>query len=177
MSLLRSHGVVKAKELLLEQNQGDWYYEQQSLGFNYRMTEMQAALGTSQMSRLDEFVAKRHKVQERYHVLLRDLPLTVPYQDPDSYSALHLYPIRIDLNKVTKTHKQIFTELREQGIGVNLHYIPVHTQPYYSNLGFKYGDFPESESYYEEAISIPVYYGMTTEDQDQVVSILKNLLK
>jgi UDP-4-amino-4,6-dideoxy-N-acetyl-beta-L-altrosamine transaminase len=177
MALLRSHGITRDPSMMENESHGGWYYEQIDLGFNYRMTELQAALGVSQMKRLDQMVAKRHELQQRYHELLKDLPLTIPYQHPDSYSALHLYPIRLHTDKLSKSHSQIFEELRATGIGVNLHYIPVHTQPYYTRLGFKTGDFPESEAYYSEAISIPVFYTMTYEQQDVVVESLKQILK
>ena len=137
MNLHRSHGVTRDTNLMTHEPDGPWYYQQVELGFNYRMTELQAALGISQMQRLDEFVAQRHSLAERYNQLLADLPLTLPWQHPDSYSGLHLYVIRLQLNKIKKTHRQVFEELREAGIGVNLHYIPVHTQPYYQVMGFK----------------------------------------
>jgi dTDP-4-amino-4,6-dideoxygalactose transaminase len=155
---------------------GPWYYQQIDLGFNYRMTELQAALGNSQMERLDAFVARRHQLASRYDDLLADLPVTTPWQHPDSYSGLHLYVIRLQLDKITRTHRQVFEALREQGIGVNLHYIPVHTQPYYQCMGFRQGDYPEAERYYTEAISLPMFQTMTEAQQDEVVSALKEAL-
>jgi dTDP-4-amino-4,6-dideoxygalactose transaminase len=129
------------------------------------------------MQRLDEFVAKRHILQERYDSLLSDLPIIKPYQDIDSYSALHLYPIKIDLDKVDKSREQIFKELREKGVGVNVHYIPIHTQPYYQQFGFIKGDFPSAESYYSTAISIPLFHAMTVKQQDDVIDAFKRVLQ
>ena len=177
MRSFRSHGITRDKSLMTRDSDGDWYYQQVGLGFNYRMTELQAALGISQMQRLDEFVAKRHILQERYDLLLGDLPIIKPYQDKDNYSALHLYPIQIDLNKVSKNREQIFNVLRENGIGVNVHYIPIHTQPYYLQFGFREGDFPNSESYYDRTISIPLFHTMTAEQQDEVCNVLRMALK
>src|SRR5690606_30643826 len=125
MALYRSHGVTREPELMTKQPDGPWYYQQVELGFNYRMTELQAALGVSQMERLDEFVSNRHRLANRYNELLKALPITLPWQHPDSYSGLHLYVIRLKLDEVHVTHNDVFTSLREQGIGVNLHYIPV----------------------------------------------------
>jgi dTDP-4-amino-4,6-dideoxygalactose transaminase len=141
------------------------------------MTELQAALGVSQMERLDAFVVRRHELAVRYDAMLQKLPVTTPWQRPDSYSGRHLYVIRLQLDKIDKTHHQVFKELREQGIGVNLHYIPVHTQPYYQSMGFKQGDFPEAERYYSEAISLPMYQGLTDLQQDEVVRVLELVLK
>jgi len=155
---------------------GGWYYEQVDLGFNYRMTELQAALGVSQMSRLESFVAARHQLANRYNEKLAHLPITLPYQLPETYSGLHLYVIRLNLSAITKSHKQVFDELRAAGIGVNLHYIPVHLQPYYQRMGFNVGDYPEAERYYAEAISIPMFHGMTHEQQDDVVKQLTAVL-
>jgi UDP-4-amino-4,6-dideoxy-N-acetyl-beta-L-altrosamine transaminase len=177
MRLFRSHGITHDKSLMTRDPDGDWYYQQVGLGFNYRMTELQAALGISQMKRLDEFVAKRHILKERYDLLLSDLPIIEPYQDKDNYSALHLYPIQIDLNKVSKNREQIFNVLRENGVGVNVHYIPIHTQPYYLQFGFSEGDFPNSESYYNRTISIPLFHTMTAEQQDEVLDVLKRVLQ
>jgi len=176
MRLLCSHGITRDENLMTKIPEGDWYYQQVDLGFNYRMTELQAALGVSQMQRLDEFVATRHLHQKRYNELLKNLPVITPFQDKDCYSALHLYPIQIEQDKVGKSHKQIFKELRKNGIGVNIHYIPVHTQPYYQDMGFKQGDFPKSEAYYQNAISIPLFSGLTIEMQDKVVKALKEVL-
>jgi len=177
MLLFRSHGITREKSLMTRDSDGDWYYQQVDLGFNYRMTELQAALGISQMQRLDEFVTKRHILQERYDLLLSGLPIIEPYQDKDSYSALHLYPIQIDFKNVDKSHKQVFDELRDEGIGVNVHYIPIHTQPYYSQFGFKVGDFPNSEAYFNRTISIPLFHSMTLEQQDEVCNALKRVLE
>jgi len=162
---------------MTKKSEGGWYYQQVELGFNYRMTELQAALGVSQMKRLDEFVTLRHKRQKRYDKFLKNLPVVTPYQDMDSYSALHLYPIQIQIEKVKNTRKEIFEALRKNGVGVNVHYIPVHTQPYYENIGFKKGDFPNVERYYESTISIPLFHAMTFEQQDQVIVALKKVLK
>jgi UDP-4-amino-4,6-dideoxy-N-acetyl-beta-L-altrosamine transaminase len=177
MQLFRSHGVTRDPELMTKKSEGSWYYQQVELGFNYRMTELQAALGVSQMKRLDEFVTLRHKRQKRYDELLKNLSVVTPYQDMDSYSALHLYPIQIQTEKVKNTRKEIFEALQKNDIGVNVHYIPVHTQPYYENMGFKKGDYPNAESYYESAISIPLFHAITFEQQDQVIAALEKVLK
>ncbi len=177
MQLYRSHGTTRNEKLMTKESVGDWYYQQVALGFNYRMTELQAALGNSQMQRLEEFVDKRHTLHERYNFLLSDLPIIRPYQDKHSFSAMHLYPIQIDLSKVNKNREQIFNELRENGIGVNVHYIPIHTQPYYLQFGFREGNFPNSESYYSRTISLPLFHAMTIEQQDEVCDVLKRALK
>jgi len=177
MNIIRSHGVTRDQSLMTKISEGPWYYQQIDLGFNYRMTELQAVLGISQMKKLDEFVSRRHIIQEKYDILLAGLPVIKPYQDPDCYSALHLYPIQIDLDKNSKGRKKIFNELRENGIGVNVHYIPIHTQPFYQQLGFKEGDFPNSEYYYSRAISIPLFHAMTLNQQDEVCYKLKMVLQ
>jgi len=176
MSLYRSHGVTRDQSLMTKKSDGPWHYQQINLGLNYRMTELQAALGISQMKKIDEFVTKRHILKERYDVLLADLPVIKPYQAEDCYSALHLYPIQIDLDKESKSRRQIYNELRENGIGVNVHYIPIHTQPYYQKLDFKEGDYPNSEYYYSRALSIPLFHSMNLNQQDEVCDALKKVL-
>lgn len=177
LTLYRSHCITRDENLMTKEADGPWYYQQIGLGFNYRMTELQAALGLSQLAKVDKFVARRRRLAERYNELLKDLPLKLPYQNPDTDSSWHLYIVRVDSNKVKKTKKQIFTEMKAKGICLNLHYIPVHIQPYYQNLGFKYGDFPVSEKYYEEAFTLPLYYSLTDEQQEYIVSALKEVLK
>jgi len=173
MQLLRSHGITRETGEMTHAPDGLWYYQQIGLGFNYRMTDIQAALGLSQMQRLDKLVARRHVVAKRYDELLADLPLVTPWQNPDSYSGLHLYAIRLKLGQIRKTHREVFEAMRAAGIGVNLHYIPVYLQPYYSDLGFKAGLCPAAEQYYNEAISLPMYPALTDAQQDQVVSALR----
>ena len=176
MTLLRSHGITRDPAKMSHKSHGSWYYQQVELGYNYRMTGLQAALGVSQVKRLDQYVARRHTLAKRYTMLLYDLPLVTPNQSLDSYSAVHLYIIRLQLNKITRTHYQVFEGLREQGIGVNLHYIPVHTQPYYQQQGFKVGDYPQAEQYYAEAISLPMYPTLTEIEQDTVVAALRKAM-
>lgn len=176
MALFRSHGITRDPAQMTHDADGPWYYQQIELGYNYRMTELQAALGVSQMERLVQYVARRHQLAHRYDELLASLPVTTPWQHSDSYSGLHLYPIRLQLNKIEKSHLQVFDSLREQGIGVNLHYIPVHTQPYFQRMGFKRGDFPDAERYYAEAISLPLFSAMADGDQDEVVAAVQRSL-
>lgn len=140
------------------------------------MTDIQAALGLNQMSRLDKFVERRNRLAEHYNQELKDLPLLLPWQSLDVYSAYHLYVIQLKLDKLVKSRKAVFDELRRAGINVNIHYIPVHTQPYYQNLGFKEGDFPQAETFYARAITLPLYYGLTKEDQDYVINKLKEVV-
>jgi UDP-4-amino-4,6-dideoxy-N-acetyl-beta-L-altrosamine transaminase len=174
--LLRSHGITRDPDLMEKRPDGPWYYQQIDLGYNYRMTDIQAALGYSQLRRIDEFIARRRYLAKRYDQLLTDLPLTTPWVHPDCKSAFHLYVIRLKLEQINKSHCQVFEELRQAGIMVNLHYIPVHTQPYYEKMGFKRGAFPEAERYYEEAISLPMYFGLSDEEQDYVVEKLREVL-
>ncbi len=176
MERLRSHGITRDVALMESESDGPWYYQQIELGYNYRMTDMQAVLGCSQFTRLDEYVARRHVLARRYDALLDDLPVVTPWQSPDAYSALHLYPIRIDSQRSGKRRREVFEGLRAAGIGVNVHYIPVHTQPHYQRLGFAQGDFPESERYYAEAISLPMFPTLTEAQQDEVVAALRTLL-
>ncbi|STX51395.1 AHBA synthase [Legionella busanensis] len=173
MQLLRSHGVTRDPKLMTVNNDEGWYYEQVDLGFNYRMTELQAALGISQLERLDFFINKRQILKEKYDTLLQNLPVIIPYQDNKSYSALHLYPIQLEIERLKKSRKQIFCELRNAGIGVNVHYIPVYLQPYYRSLGFKQGYCPVAEKYYHRAMSLPMYPDLLEEQLNYVCSKLE----
>lgn len=173
--LLRSHGVTRDPALMDQPADGPWYYQQTELGYNYRITDIQAALGLSQLARLDEFIARRRALAANYDRLLDGLPLVRPYQRPDARSAWHLYVVRVPADG-RKTRGEVFTFLREKGTLVNVHYIPVHTQPYYRKLGFRAGDFPEAERYYEEAISLPLFFGLGEADQERVAQQLRSIL-
>jgi len=173
---LRTHGITRDARFMRGESHGPWYYQQTELGFNYRITDIQAALGEGQMERIDQFVVRRRELAERYNTLLEKLPVTLPWQHPDAASAWHLYVIRLRLDEIQKRHRQVFEELRAAGIGVNLHYIPVHTQPYYQQLGFAPGQFPEAERYYTEAISLPMFAKLTDEEQDRVAAALERAL-
>jgi UDP-4-amino-4,6-dideoxy-N-acetyl-beta-L-altrosamine transaminase len=177
MELLRSHGITRDPELMTQAPDGPWYYQQIDLGFNYRMTDLQAALGISQLARLDKYVSRRHELSRHYNEALKNLPLTLPWQHPDSYSGLHLYVIRLQREESSITHRELFEALRYAEIGVNVHYIPVHIQPYYQQKGFQIGDFPEAEAYYEDAISLPLYPALSDDWQEEVMSTLKNILQ
>lgn len=180
LSLFRSHGVTRDERLMAGESHGPWYYQQVALGYNYRMTELQAALGVSQIARLDDFINKRNDLAQRYYGLLKELPIHLPEVIEESRSSWHLFIIRLDLETLGKTknltHREIFVSLREKGIGVNLHYIPVHTQPYFQSLGFEVGQFPIAEAYYKQAISIPIYHHMSLEDQDYIANSLEEIL-
>lgn len=174
---MRTHahqGISREAEDLSEHH-GDWYYEQHTLGFNYRMTELQAALGLSQLTKLDDFIAKRHADFAYYVQTLKDLPISLPIQADDNYSALHLFPILLP-KEHKKTRKAIFDALRSANIGTQVHYIPVHTQPYYQALGFNWGDFPVAEDYYQRTLSLPLFYQLTRSEQDQVIAVLTQAL-
>jgi UDP-4-amino-4,6-dideoxy-N-acetyl-beta-L-altrosamine transaminase len=176
MALLRSHGITRDAAVLEKKDEGGWYYEQQCLGFNYRMTDMQATLGLSQFERLDALVARRHAIASRYDALLMGLPLILPVREADRYSGLHLYVIQIDESRTAKSRREIFDGLRAAGVGVNVHYIPVHQQPDFQRLGFRDGDFPKAEAYYRRCISLPMFPDLTEEAQDVVVTALQGLL-
>ena len=176
MARLRTHGITRDPAEMTQLPDGPWYYQQIELGFNYRMTEMQAALGASQLLRIDQFVARRHELARAYDGMFRDLPLTTPQEDPASYSGLHLYVVRLHTHLLKATHREIFEGLRAAGIGVNLHYIPVYRQPYYARQGFSPGDFPQAEHYYAEAISLPMYATLTDAQQGEVAARLRALL-
>ncbi|MCO1603809.1 UDP-4-amino-4,6-dideoxy-N-acetyl-beta-L-altrosamine transaminase [Desulfosporosinus nitroreducens] len=173
---LRSHGITRDYDLVQGNSDGSWHYQQIELGYNYRMTDIQATLGVSQMVRLNKFVERRNKLAERYDKALKDLPLFLPWLSPNVYSAYHLYVIQLKLDVLVKSRKAVFDELRSAGINVNVHYIPVHTQPYYQKLGFNEGDFPQAEKYYAGAITLPLYYGLTEDDQDYAINKLKEVV-
>lgn len=176
MRRLRSHGITRDRNLMTETNPGPWHYEQLELGYNYRMTDLQAALGTSQMDRVEGFVARRRELSDCYSALLADLPLRLPVEDARSASSWHLYVVRLQLDAIRSSHREVFEALRAAGIGVNLHYMPVHLQPYYRALGFTCGYCPEAEQYHREAISLPLYPGLTEVDQNYVAATLRRLI-
>jgi UDP-4-amino-4,6-dideoxy-N-acetyl-beta-L-altrosamine transaminase len=173
---LRSHGITREASLMTQPSEGPWYYQQLELGFNYRMTDLQAALGISQMQRLDQFITRRRELANRYNHLLSSLPVILPWQHPDTQSAWHLYVIQTDSTQTSKNRKAVFEHLRDNQIGVQVHYIPVHTQPYYQALGFNCGDFPVAEAYYQQAISLPLYADLTDAQQDRVIQVLTEVL-
>ena len=176
LCLYRSHGITRDPKHMTKESDGDWYYQQVALGFNYRMTDIQAALGASQMDRLDAFVARRRALAARYDELLRDLPLKTPFVMDGAQPSWHLYIVRIDFDRVHKTKQQIFAKMREKGIALNLHYIPVHTQPYYEALGFHAEDCPAAVEYYREALTLPLYPSMTDAEQEMAARALREVL-
>jgi UDP-4-amino-4,6-dideoxy-N-acetyl-beta-L-altrosamine transaminase len=169
LARLRSHGITRESSEMTHAPDGPWYYQQLDLGYNYRMNDMQAALGLSQMLRLNEFVAKRHALARQYNELLVNEAVTVPWQHADSYSSMHLYVIRLRLNEIRATRREVFEQLRANGVGVNIHYIPIYRHPYYACMGFNANEYPEAERYYAEAISLPMYSELTNTQQRQVV--------
>lgn len=176
MCMLRSHGITRDPVRLTDPQEGLWYYEQQMLGFNYRMTDIQATLGLSQLKRLTEFVERRNALARRYDRLLQGLPLQLPTVLPENHSSYHLYAVRLRLRSTERTHGYVFNELRRRGFGVQLHYMPVHLQPYYRDQSFGLGQYPEAEAYGESAFSLPLYPALTEQDQDQVAAALKAIL-
>lgn len=176
LMLYRSHGITRDPAKMTHISDGSWYYQQIALGCNYRMTDIQAALGASQMMRLDAFVARRRELAARYDALLQDLPLVTPYVMGGADPSWHIYVVRMAFDQISKTKQQIFEEMKEQGVVLNLHYIPVHRQPYYEKLGFRQGDFPQSEKYYDEAFTLPLYYDLTNDEQDRIVESLRKIL-
>lgn len=170
LARLRSHGVAQSQGELVSAPLGPWEYQQIELGYNYRMTNLQAALGHSQLERLPRFVERRRAVARRYDGLLANLPVVLPL--PSDESAWHLYPVRVPVER----RLNVFSKLRAADIWVQVHYIPVHTQPYYRSLGFRLGDFPEAERYFSEAFSLPLYFDLSDEEQDMVVTVLGEAL-
>lgn len=177
MGLLRSHGITREPSQMREDPHGGWYYEQVDLGFNYRMTDVQAALGSSQIKRLDAFVARRRQLAARYDEAFASDALTRPWQDPETASSYHLYIIRLDSRRNAISHGDAYDRLRELGIGVNLHYMPVYLQPYYADRGFRRGHCPDAEHYYAEAITLPLYPDMTEEQQDRVIAAVREVVR
>ncbi len=173
---LRSHGMTRDPAQMTEPSHGPWYYQQIELGFNYRITDLQAALGLSQLGKLEGFIARRRELAARYDRLLSDLPLSLPSAQPGAQSAWHLYVVRLQPGRIKLSHREVFEALRAAGIGVNLHYIPVHLQPYYCEQGFTEGDFPEAERYYAQAISLPMFAALTDEQQGYVVEQLRRMV-
>jgi dTDP-4-amino-4,6-dideoxygalactose transaminase len=177
LNLLRSHGITSTVEDMQPRpTQEIWNYQQIDLGFNYRMTDLHAALGLSQMTRLHGFIEKRHRIAQRYDKELAGLPIQTPWQHPDNYSAYHLYPIRIKENERDATQRQVYDAMQGAGINVNLHYIPVYRQPYYEAMGFKVGYCPEAEKYHKEVLSIPIYPTLTDTEQAKVIRVLYETL-
>lgn len=176
MHRLRSHGITRDTDLFTQAPQGAWDYQQIELGFNYRITDMQCALGLSQLKRLEEFIELRHGLADSYDVLLEPLDVITPSRNNDSYSALHLYVIKLEQCDAHR-RRQVFDAMRAAGIGVNIHYIPVHTQPYYQAMGFKPGDFPQAEAYYACCLSLPMYPDLSTQQQQTVVDALTDALQ
>ena len=177
LKLLRSHGMTRNLETMVSESHGPWYYQQIALGYNYRITDIQCALGLSQFKRIDEFVVKRHELAERYNQALKDLPVILPFQESYNYSAFHLYVIQLKLDQIKKTRREVFDELCAAGIGVAVHYIPVHLQPYYQQFGFKDGDFQEAEKYYNGAITLPLYVGLGEVEQSFVIDTIKKVMQ
>jgi UDP-4-amino-4,6-dideoxy-N-acetyl-beta-L-altrosamine transaminase len=185
MAMFRSHGITRSPQRFvggqlssqsateLQAAPPAWYYEQQALGFNYRLTDIQAVLGTSQLRRIDAYVERRNELARRYDIALKGLPLQLPTVMPGNRSSFHIYVVRLQPNSTPKTHRQMFDELRQRGIGVNLHYMPMHLQPYYRQLGFSPGQFPEAEAYGESAITLPLFPELSESDQDRVIDALK----
>jgi UDP-4-amino-4,6-dideoxy-N-acetyl-beta-L-altrosamine transaminase len=177
MALLRSHGITRDPAAMTEPSHGAWYYQQVDLGFNYRMTDMQAALGVTQMQRLDPMLMRRRELADRYDRLLADLPVDLPQRLDDRSSAWHLYVARLRPDACAVDRATVFARMREAGIGVNVHYIPIHLQPHYRKMGFGDGDFPHSEAYYDRSITLPMFPALTNAQQDRVVAELARALQ
>jgi UDP-4-amino-4,6-dideoxy-N-acetyl-beta-L-altrosamine transaminase len=178
MRLFRSHGITSNPQLMKPRPAEEiWNYQQIYLGYNYRMTDIQAALGISQLERLDNYVEKRQEIAKKYDELFKEIPLQLPFQHPDSYSSYHLYPIRVKETNKNINQRQVYDDLQSAGINVNLHYIPVYRQPYYEMLGFKSGYCPEAELYHREVVSMPIYPSLTNEQHEFVISTVKTIFE
>jgi dTDP-4-amino-4,6-dideoxygalactose transaminase len=178
MRSLRSHGIYNDPELFHERDDNEiWNYQQLVLGFNYRMTDIQASLGLSQMSKINKFLKKRQKQAHLYNAALQNTDLIIPWQSPETISSFHLYPIRIQNVSENSNQKNIYYGLKKKGIDANLHYIPIHRQPYYEGLGFRKNQFPESELFHREVISLPIFPGLTFKKQNYVINSLREILK
>lgn len=174
---LRTHGITRETGVMQKTGEGAWYFEQLELGYHYRITDIQAALGLSQLKRLDSYVQKRKQLAEKYAQKLKNLPLTLPVIKKDCDSSWHLYAVRLQTGKISKTRKEVFDAMRDKNIGVNVHYIPVHLHPYYKELGFSPGDYPESEAYYAQALTLPLFPALKDEEQDYICDTLAEILK
>tara|TARA_A100001234_G_scaffold221019_1_gene235495 strand:- start:2585 stop:3766 length:1182 start_codon:yes stop_codon:yes gene_type:complete len=177
LKLLRTHGITRDPKRMSTKPDGPWYYQQTHLGFNYRMNDIEAALGKQQMLRIKKYISKRNNIAKRYDYALKNLPLNLPYKSKNTVSSYHLYVITLKKSFSKKDHSSIFKQLKKKGIGVNLHYIPVHTHPYYLKKGFKRGDFPIAEEYYKRAISLPMYPKLSIKEQNFVIKSLKECIK
>jgi UDP-4-amino-4,6-dideoxy-N-acetyl-beta-L-altrosamine transaminase len=177
LRLLRSHGITRDPSQMTEASHGAWYYQQLELGLNYRITDLQAALGLSQLTRLDAFLSRRRELAARYQRLLAQLPVTVQQPQVQAESAWHLFIVRLQGDRIQRSQREVFDGMRAAGVGVNLHYIPIHLQPYYRELGFKPGDFPQAEGYYAQALSLPLYPDLSEAQQDHVIDTLRGLLE
>jgi UDP-4-amino-4,6-dideoxy-N-acetyl-beta-L-altrosamine transaminase len=177
MALLRSHGITRDPIRMTREPDGPWYYQQIALGFNYRMTDIQAALGISQLERLDTYVSRRQQLADRYDALLADLPVMVPARSASSRSSVHLYAIRLRLDQIEASRHAVFSALRAQDIGVNLHYIPIHTQPYYQEMELDTAELTEADRYYASAISLPLYPSLSDAEQDKIVACLRTAVR
>jgi len=177
MEINRSHGITRNEFEMTHASDGPWYYQQLSLGYNYRMTDIQAALGLSQLEKLDKFIKTRQDIASRYQQLLSDLPIFTPAAGINASSSFHLYVIGLNLKAIKKGHKQIFSEMRELGVGVNLHYIPIYHHPFYESLGFRRGYCKNAETYYSRSMSLPIYYDLTEKDQMVVVDALRQVIE
>jgi dTDP-4-amino-4,6-dideoxygalactose transaminase len=178
ISRLRAHGITNDKIKMKKRSESEiWNYQQIDLGYNYRMNDIQAALGLNQLKRLDKYVKRRHEIAENYNVELRELPITTPWQSPSVYSSYHLYPILIKIKSDLNGQRKVYNTLKENNIAANLHYIPVHRHPYYENLGFKKNDFLISEKFHKEVITIPLYAILENKHQEHVIKTMKKIFK